>query len=107
MLFFYFLGVGEYSEKAVWNDTTVSYVIPQIICKACNHCRDIDLGRDQYRSDSSWLCPLCNTSYDNSEIECYLLDTISRKFLAYNLQDLQCKKCSQVKSVSWKCTKSI
>lgn len=95
----YVSGVGEFSDKAVWRDTTVSYVIPQIICKACNHCRDIDLGRDQYRTDTAWLCPLCSTPYDSAEIECLLLDIISRKFLAYNLQDLQCRKCSQVKKI--------
>ncbi|CAH2005328.1 unnamed protein product [Acanthoscelides obtectus] len=91
------INVGEFSEKAVWYDQTVSYVVPQIICKSCNHCRDIDLGRDQYRSDSAWLCPLCNTPYDNVEIECIMLEIINRKFLAYNLQDLQCKKCNQIK----------
>lgn len=91
------VGVGEFSEKAEWTDTSVSYVIPQVICKACNHCRDIDLGRDQYRSESAWLCPLCNTTYDNAEMELFLLDTINKKFLAYNLQDLQCKKCAQIK----------
>ncbi|XP_023014693.2 DNA polymerase epsilon catalytic subunit 1 [Leptinotarsa decemlineata] len=91
------IGVGEFSEKAVWKDPTVSYIIPQIICKACNHCRDIDLGRDQHRSDSAWLCPLCKTAYDSSEIECTLLSIVNGKFLAYNLQDLQCKKCSQIK----------
>ncbi|KAK9873901.1 hypothetical protein WA026_002253 [Henosepilachna vigintioctopunctata] len=91
------IGVGEFSNKAVWKDPTVSYVIPQIICKACNHCRDLDLGRDSFRSEHAWLCPLCSTPYDNSEIECLLLDIVSRKFLAYNLQDLQCKKCSQIK----------
>lgn len=35
------IGVGEFSEKAVWSDKTVSYVVPQIICRKCNHCRDI------------------------------------------------------------------
>uniref|UniRef100_A0A6P7GFS4 DNA polymerase epsilon catalytic subunit n=1 Tax=Diabrotica virgifera virgifera TaxID=50390 RepID=A0A6P7GFS4_DIAVI len=91
------IGIGEFSEKAVWKDTTVSYVIPQIICKACNHCRDIDLGRDQYRSDSAWICPLCNSEYDNTEIECIILNIINKKLLAYNLQDLQCKKCANIK----------
>lgn len=93
---YYFLGIGEFSDKAIWRDPTISYIIPQVICKSCNHCRDIDLGRDQHRSESSWLCPLCNTAYDNVEIECFLLDTISKKVIAYNLQDLQCKKCLQV-----------
>lgn len=92
-----FTDIGEFSEIAVWKDPTVSYIVPQIICKACNHCRDIDLGRDQYRSDSAWLCPLCNTPYDSTEIECIMLDIISKKFLAYNLQDLQCKKCKEVR----------
>nr|CAH7746305.1 unnamed protein product [Callosobruchus chinensis] len=91
------INIGEFSEKAVWRDQTVSYVVPQIICKSCNHCRDIDLGRDQFRSDTAWLCPLCNTPYDNVEIECIMLEIINRKFLAYNLQDLQCKKCAQIK----------
>nr|XP_022913041.1 DNA polymerase epsilon catalytic subunit A [Onthophagus taurus] len=91
------IGVGEFSEKATWSDPTVSYVIPQLICKACNHCRDVDLGRDPHRTESSWLCPLCNTAYDNMEIENLLLDIVTRKLLAYNLQDLQCKKCTQIK----------
>lgn len=89
--------MGEFSDKAEWKDTSVSYVIPQVICKACNHCRDIDLGRDQYRSETSWLCPICNTSYDSAEMEMFLVDTINKKFLAYNLQDLKCKKCAQIK----------
>ncbi|XP_025837463.1 DNA polymerase epsilon catalytic subunit A [Agrilus planipennis] len=91
------VAVGEFSDKASFKDRTVSYVIPQIICKACNHCRDVDLGRDSHRSDSAWLCPLCNSPYDNSEIENQLLDIITRKMITYNLQDLQCKKCSQIK----------
>jgi DNA polymerase epsilon subunit 1 len=24
--------------------------LPEVICKACNHCRDIDLCKDNYRS---------------------------------------------------------
>lgn len=88
--------MGEFSDKAVWKDSTVSYVIPQLICKACNHCRDVDLGRDPYRSETAWLCPICNTGYDNMEIESLLLDIVTKKMLAYNLQDLQCKKCAQV-----------
>lgn len=54
------------------------------------------MGRDPHRSESAWLCPLCNTAYDTAEIESLLLDTVNRKFLAFNLQDLQCKKCAQV-----------
>ncbi|XP_066147109.1 DNA polymerase epsilon catalytic subunit 1 [Euwallacea fornicatus] len=91
------IGIGEFSSKAVWSDTTVSYMVPQIICGKCNHCRDIDLGRDPYRREHSWHCPNCEAAYKSAEIESLLLDTVSRKFLAYNLQDLQCKRCAQIK----------
>ncbi|KAF5305758.1 hypothetical protein FQR65_LT07654 [Abscondita terminalis] len=91
------VGVGEFSEKAVWKDQTVSYVISQLICKACNHCRDLDLGRDPHRTENAWICPLCNTEYNNNEIEAILLNIIGKKFLAFNIQDMQCKKCVQIK----------
>ncbi|CAG9765603.1 unnamed protein product [Ceutorhynchus assimilis] len=91
------IGVGEFSEKAIWKDETVSYVVPQIICRKCNHCRDIDLGRDLHRTEDHWTCANCNAPYNSSEIETFLLETITKKFLAYNLQDLQCKKCGQIK----------
>lgn len=44
----------------------------------------------------AWQCPLCNTSYDNQEIEHLLIDVVNRKTMAYMLQDLQCNKCLQV-----------
>lgn len=43
------IGVGEFSEKAIWRDPSVSYVLPGVICKTCNHCRDVDLGKDSYK----------------------------------------------------------
>ncbi|KAF5297091.1 hypothetical protein FQA39_LY02671 [Lamprigera yunnana] len=91
------IGIGEFSEKAIFKDQTISYVVPQLICKACNHCRDLDLARDPHRSDVAWLCPLCNSEYSNDEIEAILLDIIGKKILAFNLQDMQCKKCAQIK----------
>lgn len=39
---------------------------------------------------------MCNNSYDNTDIEHMLIDTISRKAMASILQDLQCRKCLQV-----------
>lgn len=95
------ISVGDFSDEAVWHDPCVSFVLPEVICKACNHCRDIDLCKDNYRTAENdspvWQCPLCQTSYDNSEIEYLLLDIMHRKAMAYTLQDLQCKKCLQIK----------
>lgn len=93
--------VGNFSDLAEWKDPCISFVLPEVICKSCNHCRDIDLCKDNYKSEDEgrpvWKCPMCNNSYDNVEIEHMLVDTINRKAMAAILQDLQCRKCLQIK----------
>ena len=32
-------------KVAEWIDPCISYLLPEVICRACNHCRDIDLCR--------------------------------------------------------------
>lgn len=44
----------------------------------------------------TWLCPNCNSNYDNMLIEHFLIDALGRKVMAYTLQDLHCEKCSNV-----------
>ena len=44
-----------------------------------------------------WKCPNCDASYDNTEIEFSLIDKLNRKSMAYVLQDLQCRKCKEIK----------
>lgn len=48
--------VGEFSEEAQFRDPCRSYVLPEVICRSCNFCRDLDLCKDssfsQVRSDS-------------------------------------------------------
>ncbi|XP_015586460.1 DNA polymerase epsilon catalytic subunit A [Cephus cinctus] len=95
------IGVGCFSDQAEWKDPCISFILPEVICKACNHTRDIDLCKDTYRGTEEnkevWKCPLCEMSYDNDEIEFSLLDIMNRKSMAYMLQDLQCVKCFEVK----------
>lgn len=43
------IGVGDFSDIAVWEDPSLSWVLPEVICKGCNHCRDIDLCKDTHR----------------------------------------------------------
>lgn len=45
-----FVGVGEFSDLAEWKDPCDSYVLNEVICKACNHCRDLDLCKDKHRA---------------------------------------------------------
>ncbi|XP_043487163.1 DNA polymerase epsilon catalytic subunit 1 isoform X1 [Polistes fuscatus] len=93
--------VNSFSDEVQWKDPCISLVLPEIICKGCNHTRDIDLCKDTYvyveDNKYMWKCPLCETVYDNKEIEFLLINTFNRKSMAYILQDLQCSKCLEIK----------
>ncbi|XP_014243351.1 DNA polymerase epsilon catalytic subunit A [Cimex lectularius] len=95
------INTGEFSNDAEWHDPCSSVILPEVICRSCNHCRDIDLCKDNNRAIVNdmyyWQCPICDTNYDNLEIETILLDIVNRKSMAYILQDLQCVKCHQIK----------
>lgn len=53
--------VGEFSEEAQFRDPCRSYVLPEVICRSCNFCRDLDLCRDPSLSQVSQplghICP--------------------------------------------------
>lgn len=38
--------VGEFSDDAQFRDPCSSYVLPEVICRNCNFCRDLDLCKD-------------------------------------------------------------
>lgn len=44
-----------------------------------------------------WKCVICDAFYDNTEIEFLLIDRLNRKSMGYILQDLQCRKCKEIK----------
>ncbi len=90
------IGVGEFSEVAAWRDPCISFILPEVICKQCNHCRDIDLCKDLHQSETDggtpvWVCASagCRAAYDTAEIEHQLLDALQRKTMGYTLQDVQ------------------
>ena len=75
------IGVGEFSDAAEWKDPCISFILPEVICKQCNHCRDIDLCKDPNVVDDDvqgkpvWVCASadCRTPYDTNEIENQLI----------------------------------
>lgn len=95
------VGLGEFSDKAVWTDKEKSFILTEMICQACNHCRDVDLLKDKHRALKDgcpvWLCAQCCVNYDTEEIERRLIDALNRKLMSYNLQDLQCDRCKEIK----------
>lgn len=44
------IGVGEFSDTAEWTDRQNTFVLNEVICKACNHCRDLDLVKDKHKA---------------------------------------------------------
>lgn len=40
--------VGSFSDLVEWKDPCISLTLPEIICKVCNHTRDIDLCKDNF-----------------------------------------------------------
>lgn len=102
--------VRSFSDIVDWKDPCISLILPEVICKACNHTRDIDLCKDNqcvFEDDRYiWKCPLCETGYDNTEIEFQLIDMLNRKNMGYVLQDVQCCKCKEVKreNISSRCS---
>ncbi|XP_049878007.1 DNA polymerase epsilon catalytic subunit 1 [Pectinophora gossypiella] len=95
------IGVGEFSSLAEWRDPCDSCELTEVICKVCNHCRDLDLCRDTHRSVNNdvpvCLCPTCGAAYDNQELEWRLIETMNRRAMTFTLQDLVCTRCHQVK----------
>lgn len=95
------VGIGDFSDKAVWKDAQKTYVLSEVICQACNHCRDVDLCKDNHRAMKEgrpvWLCAQCSVDYDMVDIEMRLLDAVQRKMMSYTLQDLRCGRCKQIK----------
>lgn len=99
------INIGEFSDLADWKDPCISFVLPEVICKNCNHCRDIDLCKDPNVADTDvpvWVCASadCQTPYDTSEMEYQLIDALQRKVMGFTLQDLQCTKCKGVKMMN-------
>ncbi|XP_055677958.1 DNA polymerase epsilon catalytic subunit 1 [Lutzomyia longipalpis] len=95
------IGIGEFSEAAKWKDTTHNFTLMEVICKACNHCRDLNLHNDPHRALKDgvpvWLCSQCLGCYSTDEIEGLLLEIIQRKLMSYTLQDVKCVICKQIK----------
>lgn len=96
------VGVREFSDEAEWKDPCLSYVLTEVICKACNTCNNIDLCREHYVINETtgfpmWICSFCKAPYDTKEIEAMMIECIHRKCMAHVLQDLQCRKCRMIK----------
>ncbi|CAM8878713.1 unnamed protein product [Rhodiola kirilowii] len=95
-----YVGVREFAPEAEFVDSSLSFVLPNVICSYCNDCRDLDLCRDSALVSQEWRCavPQCGQPYDREVMENSLLQIVRQRERLYHLQDLVCLKCNQVKA---------
>ncbi|KAI8837763.1 hypothetical protein BJ741DRAFT_603225 [Chytriomyces cf. hyalinus JEL632] len=49
-------------------------------------------------SAREWLCSACGTEYDRTSIEQKLIDLVSKRLMLWQLQDLKCKLCKNIRA---------
>lgn len=93
-----------FSEQADFKNPCKSFVLPDVICSYCMFCSDLDLcrsleimGKEDGEDVTVWRCSQCSNHYDRTLIEQQLVQTVERSAMAYQLQDLRCKKTNDGK----------
>jgi len=92
------IDVKEFSAEAKFVYPTPTFVLSDVSCTFCNLTRDLDLCRDPDIVSRNWCCSQCHNLYDVEMIENQLVERANQLAIAYELQDLQCLKCSQIKN---------
>ncbi|KAG9043537.1 DNA polymerase epsilon catalytic subunit [Tulasnella sp. UAMH 9824] len=103
------VGVREFSEEAAFKNPCEPFKLPMVICRVCSTMRDFDFCRDPdlLPKDVSsrgltgairWQCSTCECDYDRRAIEVMLIDIVRKLVTSFQLQDLRCAKCKQIKS---------
>ena len=92
------INVGEFDSVADWTDPCISFTLPEVICRTCNHCRDIDLCKDPHKGEKEGrpvlLCAnqQCGANY-NTEVSIGLVFIIqlgNREFKIKCCVHVQC-----------------
>jgi len=96
------MGVGEFADETLFRNPCERLCFPQIICSHCTFCRNLDFCRDPDLmpvdgKTQPWQCPGCKKEYDKSLVDERLTKEVQRRLLAYQLQDLVCSQCRDVK----------
>ncbi|KAG8873642.1 DNA polymerase epsilon catalytic subunit [Tulasnella sp. 332] len=100
------INVREFSDDAVFRNPCEPFKLPMVICRVCNTMRDFDFCRDpdllrepgDFISVVRWQCANCECDYDRRAVEAMLIDVARRLVTTYQMQDMKCTKCKQIKS---------
>jgi len=94
------VGVRPFDPAAQFTDPAHSAVVlSDVMCAFCNEVMDIDLVRDEnFSPGKEWVCLVCHRPISRDLVEAQLVDQVNLALMAYQVQDLQCVKCKQVKA---------
>ncbi|RLN10522.1 hypothetical protein BBJ28_00021537 [Nothophytophthora sp. Chile5] len=107
------LRTSEFADEAQFRNPSLSFTVQDVICLSCNLCRAVDLCRDpqlfkgtasgsgeveeeeaaEAEAKAAWHCPRCFALYDKTAFERRLVELVQAQSVAYQLQDLYCRKC--------------
>jgi hypothetical protein len=102
------LGVREFAKEARFVDPSLPLILRNVICSFCNAVVDLDLARDARLWDPTsgrgagvdalpWSCEYCSHPYDLGAIEWALVRDAQKLVVAYQVQDVECRRCKLVK----------
>lgn len=103
------ISVKEFSDEAIFRNPCDRFKLDMVICRSCNAMRNIDFCRDEdllpspeelqgARKPPRWQCLGCDAEYDRGAIEASIVDVVRRLLTNYQVQDLICSKCRQIKT---------
>ena len=92
------LSIREFDPRTKFVNPSLSLVVPSVLCKHCLTVRDIDILRDEYILEGKWMCHSCEGPYNVTLFERWLFEEFSRRYEAYQTQDLKCERCQKVQS---------
>ncbi|GAA5880821.1 hypothetical protein JCM16303_005131 [Sporobolomyces ruberrimus] len=102
------IGVREFAREAVFHNPCLAFKVPMVVCKLCNSIRDLDLCRNVHFliKDHPWMClnENCTAEYDRASIEALVIESLHRRFISYQLQDLRCSRCKTMKAENLRST---
>ena len=92
------LTIREFDPRTKFVNPSLSLVVPSVLCKHCLTVRDIDILRDDYILEGKWMCHSCDSPYNVTHFERWLFEEFSRRYKAYQTQDLRCERCQKVQA---------
>ncbi|KAL1201896.1 DNA polymerase epsilon catalytic subunit A [Cardamine amara subsp. amara] len=96
-----YINVKECAAEAEFLDPGPSFILPNVACSNCDAYRDLDLCRDPaLLTEKEWSCAdtNCGKIYDREQMENSLVQMVRQREKSYQMQDLVCIRCNQVKA---------